>query len=107
MSLLSTEGPSVLIVVAVPVLLVMLPLTVRGATAIRRSRIAIVALLAVLVILGAMSIGVFFVPTLIAMTVSMSVQTPRKRTQHPGCVHDLERALRTRCSQKDPSRQNP
>jgi hypothetical protein len=73
-SLLSNEGPSVLIVVAIPVLLVALPLMLRGAAASYRSRVVIVTLLGVLVMLGAMSIGLFFVPTLIAMVVSMSAQ---------------------------------
>ncbi len=73
-SLLSNEGPSVLIVVAIPVLLVALPLMLRGAAASYRSRVVIVVLLGVLVLLGAMSIGLFFVPTLIAMIVSMSAQ---------------------------------
>ncbi|MGZ4772856.1 MAG: hypothetical protein ACXVH5_12190 [Ilumatobacteraceae bacterium] len=73
-SLLSNEGPSLLIVVAIPVLLVALPLMLRGATARYRSRLLIVVLLGVLVMLGAMSIGLFFVPTLIAMIVSMSAQ---------------------------------
>lgn len=73
-SLLSNEGPSVLIVVAIPVLLVALPLMLRDATASYRSRVVIVVLLGVFVLLGAMSIGLFFVPTLIAMIVSMSAQ---------------------------------
>jgi cytochrome bd-type quinol oxidase subunit 2 len=79
-SLLSNEGPSVLIVVAIPVLLVALPLMLRGAAARSRSRVVIVALLGVLVMLGAMSIGLFFVPTLIAMIVSMSAQTATRST---------------------------
>jgi hypothetical protein len=73
-SLWSNEGPSVLIVVAIPVLLVALPLICRGATASYRSRVVIVVLLSVLVVLGAMSIGLFFIPTLIAMIASMSAQ---------------------------------
>ena len=73
-SLLSNEGPSVLIVVAIPVLLVALPLMLRGAAARYRSRVVIVVLLGIFVMLGAMSIGLFFVPTLIAMIVSMSTQ---------------------------------
>ena len=73
-SLLSNEGPSVLIVVAIPVLLVALPLMLRGAAARYRSRVVIVVLLGIFVMLGAMSIGLFFVPTLIAMIVSMSTK---------------------------------
>lgn len=72
-SLLSNEGPSLLILVAIPALLVALPLMLRGAAS-YRSRVVIVVLLGVLVMLGAMSIGLFFVPTLIAMILSMSAQ---------------------------------
>jgi len=73
-SLLSNEGPTVLFIVAVPALLVALPLLLRNTTAIARTRLAIVILLTVLVVLGALSIGIFFIPTLIAMVVSMSAQ---------------------------------
>lgn len=79
-SLLSYEGPSVLIVMAIPVLLVSLPLTMRGDTASYRSRIAAVVLLSILVVLGALSIGLFFIPTLIAMIVSMSTQAAARST---------------------------
>lgn len=79
-SLLVDEGPSVLIVLAIPVLLVALPLMLRGAAASYRSRVVIVVLLGVLVMLGAMSIGLFFVPTLIAMIVSMSAQAATPST---------------------------
>jgi hypothetical protein len=71
-SLLSNEGPSVLIIVTIPLLLVALPLMLRGATAIRRARVLVVVLLGLLVLLGAMSIGVFFVPTLFAMIMSLT-----------------------------------
>lgn len=74
-SLLSHEGPSVLIVVALPAVLVSLPLLVRGAAASHRARVAIVVLLGVFVMLGAMTIGLFFVPTLIAMVLAMSAQS--------------------------------
>jgi hypothetical protein len=73
-SLLSSEGPSLVVVLAIPVLLVALPLMLRNATWTYRSRVLIVVLLSILVVLGAMSIGLFFVPTLIAMIVSMSAQ---------------------------------
>ena len=79
-SLLSNEGPSVLIVVAIPILLVALPLALRGATASYRSRVVIVVLLGVFVVLGAMSIGLFFVPTWIAMIVSLSAQGATRLT---------------------------
>ena len=87
-SLLSSEGPSVLVVVAIPVLLVALPLMLRSATSTYRSRVLIVVLLSILVVLGAMSIGLFFVPTLIAMIVSVSAQAstravPTGSASHP------------------------
>ena len=71
-SLLSNEGPGVLIVVALPAVLVALPLLLRSERARRRARVVIVVLLGVLVVLGALSIGLFFVPTLVAMILSMS-----------------------------------
>jgi hypothetical protein len=74
-SLLSNEGPSVLIIVALPALLVALPLLLRGATMSYRARVVVVTLLGLLVVLGMMSIGLFFVPTMIAMMVSTSAQT--------------------------------
>lgn len=74
-SLLFYEGPSVLIVLALPALLVSLPLLLRGAAASHRARVSIVVLLGVFVMLGAMTIGLFFVPTLIAMVLAMSAQT--------------------------------
>jgi hypothetical protein len=73
-SLLSNEGPSVLIVVAIPALLVAMPLLLRGATGRHRSRTIIVTLLGIFVLLAAMSIGLFFVPTLIAMAMSLSTE---------------------------------
>lgn len=82
-SLLSNEGPSVLIVVAIPVLLVALPLLLRSATARRRARMVIAVLLGVLVLLGAMSIGVFFVPTLIA-TITSVASHPKTRSLNQG-----------------------
>jgi hypothetical protein len=76
-SLLSNEGPSVLIVVAIPALLVGVPLLLRGAKARHRSRIIIVTLLGIFVLLAAMTIGLFFLPTLIAMAMSLSTERTR------------------------------
>jgi cytochrome bd-type quinol oxidase subunit 2 len=86
-SLLTNEGPSVLIVVAIPVLLVALPLMLRSAPARHRARVVIVVLLGLLVLLGAMSIGVFFVPTLIAMF--MCSRLTKERTQRPRRLRQL------------------
>lgn len=70
-SLLSSEGVSVLIVLAIPVLLVAVPLLLGGNAAVHRTRIAIVGVLVILAVLAAASIGVFFVPTLIAMIMTL------------------------------------
>jgi hypothetical protein len=80
-SLLSNEGPGVFIVVAIPALLVAVPLLLRGATASYRSRVSIVMLLGVFMLLGAMSIGLFFVPTLIAMMMATSAQATQRAAQ--------------------------
>ena len=71
-TLLSNDGPSVWIVMAIPAVLVGLPLLLRGATARHRSRVIIVTLLGIFVLLGAMTIGLFFLPTLIAMALSLA-----------------------------------
>ncbi|MEP7047823.1 MAG: hypothetical protein ABI949_14135 [Ilumatobacteraceae bacterium] len=75
MSLLTSEGPSVLFIVTVPVVLVAVPLFLRSGRAAYRARIVSVVLLTVLALLGAMSIGLFFVPTLIVMITSMAAQS--------------------------------
>jgi hypothetical protein len=84
-SLLSNEGPSVWIAVAIPALLVAVPLLLRGATARHRSRTIIVALLGIFVLLAAMSIGLFFLPTLIAMALSLATDrhVPARREMPP------------------------
>ena len=74
-SLLSSEGPGMIIVVAIPVLLAALPLMLRGGQAAHRTRVGIVVMLGVVVMLGAASIGVFFVPTLIAMVGAVAART--------------------------------
>ena len=74
-SLLSNEGPSVLVIVTIPLLLVALPLVLRDSKASHRARVVVVVLLGILVLLGAMSIGLFFVPTLVAMIVSLTLES--------------------------------
>ena len=74
-SLLSNEGPSVLVIVTIPLLLVALPLVLRSWKASHRARVVVVVLLGILVLLGAMSIGLFFVPTLVAMIVSLTSES--------------------------------
>jgi hypothetical protein len=74
-SLLASEGAGVLAVLAVPALLVAVPLLFRRPRRAFASRAVIVGLLGVLVVLGALSIGVFFVPTLVAMAASLAAST--------------------------------
>ncbi len=74
-SLLSSEGVSVLFIVAIPAVLVTVPLLLRGKIAVRRARVVIVILLGVVVVLGALSIGVFFVPTLFTMIMALAAQS--------------------------------
>ncbi len=82
-SSLSNEGAGVLVVVAIPAVLVAIPLMLRGEAAIYRSRVVIVVLLGVLVFLAALSIGVFFVPTLIAMAASLATHAAARPTPPP------------------------
>lgn len=80
-SLLSSEGSSVLIVLAIPVMLIVVPLLLRNQTLAYRSRIVIVVLLGIFVLLGALSIGLFFVPTLIAMVLSLAAQNSARSAE--------------------------
>ncbi len=74
-SLLSSEGPRVLAIVATPVLVTAVPLVAGSSVAARRVRIASTFLLGVLVILGAASIGLAFVPALFTM-IAASASSP-------------------------------
>ena len=82
-SLLSNEGASVLFVVAIPVLLVLLPLALPNEKASYRARATIVVLLSIFVVLGALTIGIFFIPTCIAMGVSLSAQQSTRPSLEP------------------------
>ena len=79
-SLLTTEGPRVLIVLAIPVMLVLLPLALGGQTATYRARFTIVILLSIFTLLGALTVGLFFIPTLFAMCVSQSAHAAARMT---------------------------
>ena len=70
-SLSSGEGPWALVVVAVPVLLVAIPLLLRNEAAAQRARIAVVVLLTICVMAGAASFGMFFIPTLVLMAMAL------------------------------------
>ena len=76
LSLLATEGAGLLAALLVPNAVVAAPLLWQRSPSVRRVRLWVVALLAVLVVLGAMSIGVFFLPTLVTMAVAVHF-TPR------------------------------
>ncbi|MFA5565569.1 MAG: hypothetical protein WC184_07190 [Acidimicrobiia bacterium] len=78
-SLLENEGPSVLILMAIPVLLVAVPLILPVARR-QQARVFVTGLMGVFIVLGMMSIGVFFIPTLTVMMISVLVnrsKTPR------------------------------
>jgi hypothetical protein len=75
-TLLQSDGPSVLFILGVPVVL-----TLVGLLAPERARRSVsvvsTSLLGICVVLGAMSIGVFFVPALVCSIVAVA------RSQHP------------------------
>ena len=78
-SLLDNEGPVVLLVLAAPVMLLGVPLLISAPRAARRVRVTVAALLGLLTFLGALSIGVFFLPAWLSMVASAAmsnVQTP-------------------------------
>ena len=69
-SLLEHEGPSVLGVLAVPVLAAAVGMAAGRGPDRRRARTVSAVLLWVFSVLGAMSIGVFYAPAAVAMTVA-------------------------------------
>jgi len=71
-SLLSDQGSSVLVVLLLPVAVVVLPLLIPGDEAARRVRIGVVVILGVLTFLAMFSVGIFFLPTLVAMVLSVT-----------------------------------
>ncbi|SEB39434.1 hypothetical protein SAMN04489806_0393 [Paramicrobacterium humi] len=74
-SFLEVNGPMILISLAVPVVVAALPLFFphRGWQA---ASVASVVLLAIFVFLGALTIGVFFMPALIAAIVGLAMRRP-------------------------------
>ena len=74
-SLLANEGAGIFAIVAIPAVLVAVPLMLRRRRAAFVSRAVVVGLLGALVVLGALSIGIFFVPTLAAMAGSLATST--------------------------------
>ena len=73
-SLLTSEGPSVLVVLSVPAALLLLAAVVRR----RWAATAVAVLLSAGVLLGAASIGLFFVPTLVLAWVAAASSQERK-----------------------------
>ena len=71
-SLISSEGVSVLLILAIPVLITLMPVLVSR----RGVRIGAAVLLLVLCVLGLASIGLFFVPAVVLMTVAASMHDP-------------------------------
>lgn len=69
-SLLEHEGPSVLIVLAVPVLAAALGVVAGAGPGRRWARAVSAVVLWVFSVLGAMSIGIFYAPAAVAMTVA-------------------------------------
>jgi len=67
-STFSVDGAWVLVVVSVPVLVTLLPMLVRR----RSARIVSAVLLWIGCVLGALSVGIFFVPAAILMTIAAS-----------------------------------
>jgi hypothetical protein len=71
-SLFQTDGAWVLMVVSVPVLVALIPVIVRR----RTSRIVAAVLLWIGCVVGMWSVGLFFVPAAIAMTVAATRREP-------------------------------
>ncbi len=78
-SLVDSEGSSVVIVLAVPVVLVALAVAAQGTRWRRAARIASGSLLLLGCLLGAMSIGLPYLPAAIALLLA-GLRTPAKRT---------------------------
>jgi hypothetical protein len=71
-SLFQTEGAWIFIVVSVPVLVALIPMVARH----RRARTASAVLLWIGCLVGMWSIGMFFIPAAIAMTVAATRREP-------------------------------
>lgn len=67
-SLFQTEGAWILVVVSVPVIVALLPVLVRH----RAARIVSTVLLWACVVVGMLSVGLFFLPAAVLMTIAAS-----------------------------------
>lgn len=81
-SLVGNEGAGVLVVLVIPLLVIGAPLLLRRSSGVRVARQVVVGLLSVMVVLGALSVGVFFLPALALMVISV-LTTPRTATGGP------------------------
>jgi hypothetical protein len=70
-SLRASQGSSILIPILIPVLLAALPLAGRDPKSRQAYGILSAALLGVFILLGSMSIGMFYVPTLLALIAAL------------------------------------
>ena len=78
-SLVSSEGWAVLFILAVPALIAVLPVAVSS----DRSTFVAAATLTAVTVLALMSVGVFFVPTVVLAWVAVSVSRRSHDSQHP------------------------
>jgi hypothetical protein len=71
-SMFQVNGAWVLVVVSVPILVALIPVVVRH----RRARIVSAVLLWIGCVVGMLSVGMFFVPAAILMTIAASLREP-------------------------------
>jgi hypothetical protein len=69
-SLIASEGTSVLIVLVVPAIIALVPVLLRHRPAAQPARIAAAVLMGIGVFLALMSVGIFYVPALVALIVA-------------------------------------
>jgi hypothetical protein len=72
-SLVESEGASVLIVLLVPVVIAAIPVLLRHRAAAQPARIAAAVLTGIGVFLAILSVGIFYVPALVALVVAAAI----------------------------------
>jgi hypothetical protein len=80
-SLIDNEGVSVLIVLLVPVMIAAIPVLLRHRPAAQAARTTAAVLMAIGVVLALLSIGIFYLPALVALVVAAA--TGRRRLALP------------------------
>jgi hypothetical protein len=80
-SLIDNEGRSVLLVLLVPVVIAVIPVLLRHRPVAQAARTAAVVLMGIGVLLALLSIGIFYVPALVALGVAAA--TGRRRVPLP------------------------